>query len=42
MNCPLTINNYFGREYRSDSIQLEPCIVMFKVISDLMAHWYDM
>ena len=23
-------------------LQLEPCNVMFKVISDIMAHWYDL
>ena len=29
-------------EFLSNLLQLEPRIVIFKVICDIMAHWYDM
>ena len=32
------MSNHYGTKCR---LQLEPCKVMFKVISDIMAHWYD-
>ena len=35
------INNNCGINCFSILLQLEPCIVMFKVISDIMVHWYD-
>ena len=36
------ISNHYGIKCLSNLLQLEPCNVMFKVISDIMAHWYDM
>ena len=36
------ISNDYGTKYLSNLLQLEPCIVMFKVISDELAHLYDM
>ena len=44
MNCALMfiISNHYGIKCLSNLLQLEPCNVMFKVISDIMAHWYDM
>ena len=35
------INNQYGINWFSNTLQLEPCNIMFKVISDIMAHWYD-
>ena len=32
---------HYGIECLSNRLQWEPCSVMFKVISDIMAHWYD-
>ena len=44
MNCALMfiISNHYGIKCLSNLLQLETCNVMFKVISDIMAHWYDM
>ena len=44
INCAFKfiISNHYGIKCLSNPLQLDPCIVMFKVISDLMAHWYDM
>ena len=44
MNCALMfiICNHYGRKYLSNLLQLEPRIDMFKVISDILAHWYEM
>ena len=44
MNCALMfiISNHYGIKCLSNLLQLEPCNVMFKVISDIMAHWNDM
>ena len=33
--------SYIGK-CLSNLLQFEPCKDMFKVISDVMAHWYDM
>ena len=38
----LIMTNHYGIKCLSNLLQLEPCNVMFKVISDIMAHWYDM
>ena len=38
----LIISSHFGIKCISNLILQEPCNVMFKVISDIMAHWYDM
>ena len=42
MNCALMLNisNYNGIKSCSNTLQLEPCNVMLKVISDIMEHWY--
>ena len=37
-----TMSNHYGIKCLSNLLQLEWCNVMFKVISDIMAHWYDM
>ena len=44
MICALMfiIRNHYGIKGLSNLLQLEPCNVMFKVISDIMAHWYDL
>ena len=44
MICALMfiISNHYGISCLCNLLQLEPCNVMFKVISDIMAHWYDM
>ena len=36
------ISNHYGIKCLSNLLQLEPCNVMFKVISDIMEHWYDL
>ena len=36
------ISNQQGINCLSSLLQVEPRNVMFKVISDIMAHWYDM
>ena len=43
MNCALMliISNHYGRNCLSNLLQLEPCNDMLKVISDIMAHWYE-
>ena len=35
-------SNYFGTKCLNIVLQLEPYNVMFKVISDIMPHWYDL
>ena len=44
INCALMfiLSNHCGRKCASNLLQLEPSIDMFKVISDIMAHWYEM
>ena len=44
MNCALMfiMSNHYGRKFVSNLVQLEPCNDMLKVISDIMAHCYDM
>ena len=44
MICALMfiISNHYGIKCVSNLLQLEPCNDMFKVISDIMAHCYDM
>ena len=43
MNCSLMyIKSNNGIKCLSYRLQLEACNVMFKWISDIMAHWYDM
>ena len=44
MICSLTliICNHYGIKCLCNRLQLEPWNVMFKVISDIMADWYDM
>ena len=32
----------FGIKCLSHLLQLEPCNIMFQVISDIMAHWHDL
>ena len=43
MICALMfiIRNHLGIKCVSNVLQLEPCNVAFKVISDTMAYWYD-
>ena len=43
MNCALMfiISNHYERKCLSNLLQSEPCSDMFKVISDIMAHWYE-
>ena len=36
------ICNYYGIKCLSNLLELETCNDMFKVIYDIMAHWYDM
>ena len=36
------LSNHDGIKCLSNPLQLEPCNVMFKIISDIMSHWYDM
>ena len=44
MNCAIDSyqSNHYGRKCLSNLLQLEPCSDMFKVISDIMAHSYEM
>ena len=44
MNCALMfiMSNHYGRKCLSNFLQLEPCNDMFKMISDMMAHCYDL
>ena len=35
-------SNHYRIKYLSNVLQLEPCSDMFKVISDIMATWYEM
>ena len=44
MNCALMfiISNHYGIKCVSNLLQLEPCNDMFKVISDIMEHCYDL
>ena len=44
MICALmfVISNHCGIKCLIILLQLEPCNVMFKVISEIMAHWYEM
>ena len=44
MNCALMFNisNPYGIKCLYDILQIVPCNVMFKVISDIMVHWYVM
>ena len=43
LNCALMYNksNQYRRKCLSKSLQLVTCTDMFKVISDIMAYWYD-
>ena len=43
MICALMfiISKYYGIKCLNHLLQLEPCNVMLKVVSDLTAHWYD-
>ena len=36
------ISNDYGIKCLRNLLRLEPCNIMFKVISDKMAHWYDL
>ena len=38
----IIISKHYGIKRISNLLQLEPCNDMFKVISDIMAHCYDM
>ena len=44
MNCALMfiLSNHYRRKCLRNVLQLEPCSDMFEVISDTMAHWYEM
>ena len=44
MNCALMLitSNHYGRKWLSNLLLVEPNNDMFKVISDIMAHWYEM
>ena len=44
MICALMfiISYHYGIIYLSNLLQLEPCNVMFQVMSDIMPHWYDL
>ena len=33
------ISNHYGTKCLTNRLQVEPCNVMCKVISDIMAHW---
>ena len=35
-------SNHYGIKCLSNLLQVEQCNVMFTVISDIMAHWYEM
>ena len=35
-------SNDYGIKCLRNLLRLEPCNIMFKVISDKMAHWYDL
>ena len=37
----IIISNHYGIKWISNLIQLEPCNVMFQVISDIMVDWCD-
>ena len=43
LNCAFMfiISNDYGRKCLSIFCQFEPCNDMFKDISDIMAHWYE-
>ena len=36
------ISNHYGLKCLSNQLLLEPYNIMFEVISDIIAHWYDM
>ena len=36
------ISNHYGIKCLRKILQLEQCNIMFKMISDIMAHWYEM
>ena len=38
----LIISSHYERKCRSTPLQLDPYNVMVKVISDIMAHWWDL
>ena len=44
MICALMfiISNHNGIKCLTIPLQLEPCNVKFKVISDIIPHWYDL
>ena len=44
MNCALMfiLSNNYGTKYHCILLQLEQCSDLFKVISDRIAHWYEM
>ena len=44
MICALRfiIRSHYGIKCRSNVLQVEPCNLMFKVISDIIAHRYDL
>ena len=37
----IIISNHYGRKCLINLLQLEPCNDIFKVISDIMAHWFE-
>ena len=44
MNCSFKfiISNGYGKKCLNKLLQLKPCSGTFEVISDIMAHWYEM
>ena len=36
------ISYHYGKKCLRNVLQIEPCNVMFKAMSDIMAHWYDL
>ena len=36
------ISNDYGVKWLNHWLHLEPCNVMFKVVSVIMAHWFEM
>ena len=37
----IIVSNHYGRKCLINLLQLEPCNDIFKVISDIMAHWFE-
>ena len=42
LSIHVIISNHEGIKWLSNLLYLEPCNIMFKVISDITSLWYDM